>query len=203
MRHLMLTTVALVIAMGAWAESLTGPRSIVSELAAQVENDLGTRSVARRADGADASDPLTRARSKLPAWTRVPSRDGLMEPGAAAGILAGATLEGDGLMHEYFPDLDQTLAFPVGAETAPAIRRMARGEVSAAPNRCAGTMREALGWGLGDAHQWTSLPSRGYWARPPGATAHPGDIVVWPFTYGRRNSQHIGIAVGTEAGTML
>lgn len=97
----------------------------------------------------------------------------------------------------------ETLAFPADAESARAIRRMARGEVSAAPNRCAGTMREALGWGLGDAHQWTALPSRGYSARPPGATARPGDIVVWPFTYGRRNSQHVGIAAGTEAGTML
>ncbi|MFP4250072.1 MAG: CHAP domain-containing protein [Armatimonadota bacterium] len=70
-------------------------------------------------------------------------------------------------------------------------------------NRCAGTMREALGWGLGDAHDWTGLPSRGYQQRPAGSGAQPGDIVVWPFTYGSRNSQHIGIAVGTDAGVRL
>ncbi len=108
-----------------------------------------------------------------------------------------------GLTEEYFPHLGTSLIFPAKAETAGAIRRMARGEVSSVPDYCARTMREALGWGLGDAHDWTALPSRGYNQRPAGTPAQPGDIVVWPFTYGSRNSQHIGVAVKTDAGMRL
>ena len=64
-------------------------------------------------------------------------------------------------------------------------------------------MREALGWGLGDAHEWVHLTDMGFSRRPPGALAEPGDITVWPFTYGSRGSQHIGIAVGTTCGIRL
>ena len=89
-----------------------------------------------------------------------------------------------------------TILYPEGASTAAAIRRMASGQVSAVPNRCAGSMREALGWGLGDAHVWaTGLPQRGYIQRGPGELAQPGDIIVWPFTFGSRSRQHIGFAV--------
>ncbi len=108
-----------------------------------------------------------------------------------------------GLTRDWFSRLGTNLIYPTHGETADAIRRMARGAVSSVYNRCAGTMREALGWGLGDAHAWTALPSRGYKQRPAGSEAQPGDIVVWPFTYGSRNSQHIGIAVGTDAGPRL
>jgi len=113
------------------------------------------------------------------------------------------TQETTGLTKDWFSRLGTSLIYPYNAETARAIQRMARGTVSSIYNRCAGTMREALGWGLGDAHNWTALPSRGYKQRPAEAQAQPGDIVVWPYTYGRRGSQHIGIAVGTDAGTRL
>ena len=108
-----------------------------------------------------------------------------------------------GLTRDWFARLGASLIFPRDGATARAIQRMARGEVSSIPNRCAGTMREALGWGLGDAHRWTSLPSRGFTMRPPGTPAKPGDIVVWPFTFGSRSSQHVGFAVGTDSGMRM
>lgn len=95
------------------------------------------------------------------------------------------------------------LSFPAQAATANAIRLMATRKVSNGRNRCARTVREALGWGLGDAHEWLSLTKRGFTRRPPGECAQPGDIVVWPFTFGSNRSQHIGIAVGTEDGPKL
>jgi hypothetical protein len=107
------------------------------------------------------------------------------------------------MVSRYFPMLGTKLVFPADGDTADAIHRMARGEVSSDYNYCARTMREALGWGLGDAHDWTALPSRGYTQRPSGSAAQPGDIVVWPFTYGSGNSQHIGVAVRTESGMRL
>ncbi len=116
---------------------------------------------------------------------------------------SGSKWVAPGFTKDWFSRLGMNLIYPKHAETASAIRRMARGEVSSIYNRCAGTMREALGWGLGDAHDWTALPEQGFQQRPAGAAAQPGDIVVWPFTYGSRNSQHIGIAVGTDAGMRL
>lgn len=95
------------------------------------------------------------------------------------------------------------VSFPASGATSNAIRLMAAGKVSSRRNRCAGTMREAMGFGLGDAHEWTALPNHGYGQRAKGMPAQPGDVVVWPFTYGRRGSQHVGIAVGTENGTRL
>ncbi|MEN6304002.1 MAG: CHAP domain-containing protein [Armatimonadia bacterium] len=95
------------------------------------------------------------------------------------------------------------ITFPAAVPTAQAIRKMALRQVSARRNRCAGTMREALGWGLGDAHVWANeLPYKGFDKRPKNG-ARPGDIVVWPFTFGSRRSQHIGFAVGTDAGVKL
>lgn len=95
------------------------------------------------------------------------------------------------------------LTFPGCAATATAIRRMATGQVSAARNRCAHTVHEALGWGLGDAHQWLGLSKCGFRERTKEEGAQAGDIVVWPFTFGRRRSQHIGIAVQTDNGLRL
>ena len=95
------------------------------------------------------------------------------------------------------------LTFPANAATAQAIRRMAAGQVSAVPYHCAATMREAMGFGLGDAHQWMKLADCGFMMRPKGTPAQPGDIMVWPFTFGRRGSQHIGVAVGTASGVRL
>ena len=96
-----------------------------------------------------------------------------------------------------------TLAYPRDGEANVGIERMLRGEVSHIPDRCAGSMREALGWGLGDAHVWAyDLPRVGYAARPAGL-ARPGDILVWPFTYGPRSSQHIGFAVQQNGRLML
>lgn len=95
------------------------------------------------------------------------------------------------------------IVFPAAVPTASAIRKMALRQVSSRPNRCAGTMREALGWGLGDAHVWAKkLPYKGFEKRPKNG-ARPGDIVVWPFTFGSRGSQHIGFAVGTDNGVKL
>lgn len=104
---------------------------------------------------------------------------------------------------EYFPLLGTRLTFPTKSETADAIRRMARGKVTSWYHYCARTMREALGWGLGDAHQWMALPKHNYIRREPGVKARPGDILVWPFTYGSSNTQHIGMAVGTDSGVKL
>jgi hypothetical protein len=79
---------------------------------------------------------------------------------------------------------------------------MATAQVTHVPDRCARTMREALGWGLGDAAVWMNrLPERGYKPRQDGL-ARPGDILVWPFTYGPRRSQHIGVAV-SQAGKLM
>lgn len=95
------------------------------------------------------------------------------------------------------------ISYPANAATARAIKRIASRSVSSTPNRCARTMREAMGWGLGDAHKWMTLPQKGFAQRPPGTPAKAGDILVWPFTYGSRGSQHIGIAVDTENGLRL
>lgn len=94
------------------------------------------------------------------------------------------------------------ITFPASAATAQAIRRFASQSISHRPGRCAASMREAMGWGLGDAHQWVSLPQMGFSQRV-GEPAQAGDIVVWPFSYGSRRSQHIGIAVGTDNGVRL
>jgi len=95
------------------------------------------------------------------------------------------------------------LTYPRDAEVSRAIERLASGSVSHIPNMCAGTMHEALGWGLGDAAQWlTRLPERGYMPRKDGL-ARPGDILVWPFTYGPRRNQHIGVAVNQGGKLML
>jgi len=95
------------------------------------------------------------------------------------------------------------LTYPREGEICQAVEKMATGRVSHEPNRCARTLREALGWGLGDAAEWLKrLPERGYRPRPDGL-ARPGDILVWPFTYGPRRTQHIGIAVSQNGKLML
>ncbi len=95
------------------------------------------------------------------------------------------------------------LTYPRDQEVSRAVERMATASVDHVPNMCAGTMREALGWGLGDAAQWLKrLPERGYVPRKDGL-ARPGDILVWPFTYGSRHSQHIGVAVNQGGKLML
>lgn len=87
------------------------------------------------------------------------------------------------------------LSYPRDSEISRAVEKMMRGEVGHDPGYCARTLREALGWGLGDAYQWAiQLPARGYVAREDGLP-RPGDILVWPFTYGTNHSQHIGVAV--------
>lgn len=106
-----------------------------------------------------------------------------------------------GMTTTLFGDL--ALTYPREGEIARAVERMAIGDVSHDYNRCARTMREALGWGLGDAAVWLKkLPERGYLPRKDGL-ARPGDILVWPFTYGPRRSQHIGIAVNQGGRLML
>ncbi len=95
------------------------------------------------------------------------------------------------------------ISYPSEGEVSNAIRLMLEARVHHRPNLCAATMREALGWGLGDAHQWaTRLPKVGYVAREDGLP-RPGDILVWPFTYGSGRSQHIGFAVRQGRKLML
>lgn len=95
------------------------------------------------------------------------------------------------------------ISYPAEGEINTAVRLMLEGRVSHRPNLCAATMREALGWGLGDAHKWAErLPARGYVKREDGLP-RPGDILVWPFTYGPGNAQHIGIAVRQGRKLML
>jgi len=108
----------------------------------------------------------------------------------------------DGMTRTLFAD-NVVLTYPKSGEIRRAIEKMATASVSHEPNLCARTMREALGWGLGDAHVWAQdLPSRGYLARGDGL-ARPGDILVWPFTFPPRGSQHIGIAVQQNGRLML
>lgn len=95
------------------------------------------------------------------------------------------------------------LAYPADGEINAAVRAMLERRVNHRPNLCAATMREALGWGLGDAHQWAErLPRMGYVERQD-RLPRPGDILVWPFTYGPNRSQHIGIAVRQGRKLML
>jgi len=95
------------------------------------------------------------------------------------------------------------ITYPADGEVCTAVRSMLEGRVNHRPNLCAATMREALGWGLGDAHQWAvRLPAMGFVERADGLP-RPGDILVWPFTFGAGQSQHIGIAVRQGRRLML
>ncbi len=94
------------------------------------------------------------------------------------------------------------LTYPAEGEIRGAVEKMATGRVSHVKNRCARTMAEAFGWGLGDAADWANgLPRKGYQLREDGL-CRPGDILVWPFTYGPRRNQHVGIAV-LQSGRMM
>ena len=87
------------------------------------------------------------------------------------------------------------LTYPASGQIKRAVEKMGTGRVTHVKNRCARTMAEALGWGLGDAADWADgLPRKGYQLRQDGLP-RPGDILVWPFTYGPRGTQHIGVAV--------
>ncbi len=111
---------------------------------------------------------------------------------AALGQWRRSYLEG---MVTTVLDDGTAITYPADGEVSVAVRRMLTGSVSHGRNLCARTMREALGWGLGDAHSWAyRLPHRGYTPRADGLI-RPGDILVWPFTYGPGRSEHIGVAV--------
>jgi len=100
-------------------------------------------------------------------------------------------------------DRKLVLSYPAQGEISRAVERMIRGQVRHDPGLCAATLRQALGWGLGDAYQWAlKLPERGYQVREDGLP-RPGDILVWPFTYGPSSSQHVGIAVEQSGKLML
>ncbi len=95
------------------------------------------------------------------------------------------------------------LSYPREGEISQAVEKMIKSEVEHDPGYCARTLRLALGWGLGDAYNWAvQLPQRGWRAREDGLP-RPGDILVWPFTYGRNHSQHIGVAVRQNERMML
>ncbi len=209
MRRMIPFLVAAALTVGAgYADTSGSYRQMAQSIWQQVEEDL-RRTDLREAPlpGRSDFDPLVRAREKLSAWTQIPAEQELVGyvPGGRAeyGRSVDPYAAPDELVREYFPRLGEALFFPPWAETAGAIRRMAQGQVSATPNRCARTLREALGWGLGDAAQWVTLPKRGYRQRPSHVDPLPGDILVWPFTFGSRNRQHVGIAVGTSPGIRL
>ncbi len=103
----------------------------------------------------------------------------------------------------HFAKIGAAITYPAKTVTTEAIRRLAAGEIQCAPNRCAAAMADALGWGLGDAHDWTALPTQGFRHRQVAEGAQSGDIVVWPFTFGSRRSQHIGFAVLYEGAVTL
>lgn len=108
----------------------------------------------------------------------------------------------DGMKTTVFPETGLTLTYSREGEICRAVERMATRRVSHQPNMCAKSLAEALGWGLGDAAMWARrLPDRGYRRRPDGI-ARPGDILVWPFTYGPGRSQHVGIGVA-QGDTMM
>jgi hypothetical protein len=108
----------------------------------------------------------------------------------------------DGMKTTVFPETGLSLTYPREGEVCRAVERMATRRVSHQPNMCAKSLAEAFGWGLGDAAMWARrLPERGYKHRKDGI-ARPGDIVVWPFTYGPSRSQHVGIAVA-QGNTMM
>jgi len=203
--------VAAILTVGAGsADTGSSYRQTVDAISGQVEQDLqriDQREVPLR--GGVDFDPLARAREKLSDWTYLPAQQELARAtyvpgrGTEYGPTGGPQIAPGGLAREYFPQLGETVIFSAQAATAGAIRRMAQGQVSSEPNFCARTLREALGWGLGDAAQWVTLPTRGYRERPAGSNPQPGDILVWPFTFGSRNRQHVGVAVGTSAGPRL
>lgn len=108
----------------------------------------------------------------------------------------------EGMKTTVFPETDLTLTYPREGDVTRAVERMATRRVSHRPNLCAQTLREALGWGLGDAAMWARrLPDRGYRLRED-SVARPGDILVWPFTYGASRAQHVGVAVA-QGGTVM
>ena len=108
----------------------------------------------------------------------------------------------EGMKTTVFPQTGLALTYPREGEPAVAIERMAAGRVSHVPNMCAATLGQALGWCLGDAAMWAHrLPEKGYKVREDGV-ARPGDILVWPFTFGASRSQHVGIAVA-QGGAMM
>jgi multidrug resistance efflux pump len=107
----------------------------------------------------------------------------------------------EGMTTTIFAD-KLVLTYPAKGEVKSAIEKMASGGVTHVKNRCARTMAEALGWGLGDAADWAhGLPRRGYRLREDGL-CRPGDILVWRFTYGPRMNQHVGFAV-LQGGRMM
>ena len=109
----------------------------------------------------------------------------------------------EGMKTTVFPESDLTLTYAREGDTCRAVERMATRRVSHVPNMCARTLAEALGWGLGDAAMWAQrLPDKGYSRRADGI-ARPGDIVVWPFTYGPSRGQHVGVAVAQGEAMML
>lgn len=139
-----------------------------------------------------------------PGWRKVLVEDGTVGWLRATEVISPYSEAASGpYVFSHHNAISATISYPESVSTARAIRRMAAGEVSSIPNRCAGSMAEALGWGLGDAHQWMGLESRGFVRRSAGEPPQPGDILVWPFTFGRSHRQHVGFAVAAEGQVKL
>jgi biotin carboxyl carrier protein len=132
-------------------------------------------------------------------------------PAICSDPKAAATLQGlhdwqnsfvDGMTTAIYNE-KLLLSYPRTGEMSQVVEKMMKGEVEHDPGYCARTLRLALGWGLGDAYNWAvELPKRG-WASRDDGLPRPGDILVWPFTYGRNHSQHIGVAVRQNGQMML
>jgi hypothetical protein len=109
----------------------------------------------------------------------------------------------EGMKTTVFPETGLMLTYPRTGDISRAVERMATARVSHVPNMCAATLGEALGWCLGDAAMWAHrLPERGYRVREDGI-ARPGDILVWPFSYGPNRAQHVGLAVLQGGAIMM
>lgn len=75
--------------------------------------------------------------------------------------------------------------------------------VRANKNLCAQSVGDTLGYRVGDAHQSHNvLKSRG-WQRVKPGDVDVGDVVSYPFTFGRKRTQHIGYAVRLNGKLML
>jgi murein DD-endopeptidase MepM/ murein hydrolase activator NlpD len=171
------------------------PTSLASRLLSRIFPLMSPADEGQSREGI-ASNDLFEGRLVLHPVERM-SEDDLASPEpderlAALGQWRRSYLEG---MVTTVLDDGTAITYPAEGDVSDAVRRMLTGSVSHGRNLCARTMREALGWGLGDAHSWAyRLPHRGYTPRTDGLI-RPGDILVWPFTYGPGRSEHIGVAV--------
>ena len=67
-------------------------------------------------------------------------------------------------------------------------------------HKCAGSLGDAMGRHRGDAHEWPKSLLASGWQEIDPRNADIDDIIAYPFTYGRNNSEHIGVMARTRLG---